>query len=946
LAARINCCGLQPKTLAVRDRTRERNGQGQRGNRGLAKLVLVLAVCCLLSQWMAAAQSMAAAQAKEVRRVLILHSLGFSSPASIRVDEEIRAALDNSPYQIELYEETLQGILFSDPASQREVRLGLIRKYRGRRPDIVIAVAPAPIKFMAESHDEFGPNTPVVFCASSEDQLDNLKLDSRFTGAWRTLDAAKTLEAALRLRPDTKQVVVVGGGVFWYDKRLEAIVKEQLHSYESRFAFTYLSNLEMPALLEKLRKLPKHSIVFYTAISQDAAGTHFIDETQSLPMVVGASNAPVFVTEDTFIGQGTVGGYVTSYSEEGRVAGSLAVRILNGEKPQNIPIVNDANIYMFDWRALQRWGLDEKRVPPGSIVLNRVPSVWDAYRKYILAAIFVVLAETLLVVALLWQRARRRQVEQSLVERLRFEELLSNLSTTFVNLPEEQVEHSVETSLRRIAEFLRVERVTLQEFSRGGTEFTKAFSTVTDGGALVPIVGKLNQFPWWRDRLLRGDVALVSDLKALPKEASSELDYFRKAGIVSVATVPLSAGGGILGFMLFASTKLHIAWTEELTKQLKMIGEIFSNSLKRKQSTEALLASNTELKRSEGVLRESEQRFRLVADTAPVLIWMSGSDKKCTFFNEGWLHFTGRSIASQLGDGWAEGVHAEDLRICMDTYTQAFDRHQEFRMEYRLRRHDGEYRWVLDIGVPRFDQERFFVGYIGTCVDLTDRKLAETALASVSRRMIEAQEQERTRIARELHDDIGQRLALFTVHLAQLHEEPTNLPGVRSHAGELKSQIIEIATDVQALSHRLHSSKLEYLGLATAMRGFCKEFGEQQEVDIDFETHDLPGNLSPDISLCFFRVLQEALHNSVKYSGVRHFDVRSWGTPNEVHLTVSDFGSGFDIESAKAGRGLGLISMDERLKILNGTLSIQSQLKRGTTVHAFVPLSPDGNFGA
>jgi signal transduction histidine kinase len=95
-----------------------------------------------------------------------------------------------------------------------------------------------------------------------------------------------------------------------------------------------------------------------------------------------------------------------------------------------------------------------------------------------------------------------------------------------------------------------------------------------------------------------------------------------------------------------------------------------------------------------------------------------------------------------------------------------------------------------------------------------------------------------------------------------------------------------------------------------------------------------------------FRVLQEALHNSAKYSGVRHFEVRSWGTPNEVHLTVSDFGSGFDIDAAKAGRGLGLISMDERLKILNGTLSIHSQLMRGTTVHAFVPLSPDGNFGA
>jgi PAS domain S-box-containing protein len=351
-------------------------------------------------------------------------------------------------------------------------------------------------------------------------------------------------------------------------------------------------------------------------------------------------------------------------------------------------------------------------------------------------------------------------------------------------------------------------------------------------------------------------------------------------------------------------------------------------------------------KRTGHALRESEERFRLMADTAPALIWMSGPGKLCTYFNKPWLDFTGRSMDSELGNGWAEGVHAEDLRRCLDTYTQAFDRREEFRMEYRLRRHDSEYRWLLDIGVPRFDQERSFVGYIGTCVDITDRKLAETALASVSRRMIEAQEQERTRIARELHDDIGQRLALFATNLPQLHQGPADLPGVRSHVGELKNQISEIATDIQTLSHRLHSSKLEYLGLATAMRSFCEEFGEQQKVQIDFETHDLPSTLSPDISLCFFRVLQEALHNSAKYSGVRHFEVRSWGTPNEVHLTVSDFGSGFDIEAAKAGRGLGLISMDERLKILNGTLSIESQLKRGTTIHAFVPLSPGGNFGA
>jgi signal transduction histidine kinase len=148
-----------------------------------------------------------------------------------------------------------------------------------------------------------------------------------------------------------------------------------------------------------------------------------------------------------------------------------------------------------------------------------------------------------------------------------------------------------------------------------------------------------------------------------------------------------------------------------------------------------------------------------------------------------------------------------------------------------------------------------------------------------------------------------------------------------------------IAADTQSLSHELHSAKLQYLGIAAAMRGFCREFGEQQKVEIDFKAHDLPSPLSPDISLCLFRVLQEALHNSVKHSGIRHIEVRLWGTSGEIQLTVKDSGAGFDREAAKTGRGLGLISMEERLKLVDGTLSIESQPKSGTTIHARVPFN-------
>ena len=136
----------------------------------------------------------------------------------------------------------------------------------------------------------------------------------------------------------------------------------------------------------------------------------------------------------------------------------------------------------------------------------------------------------------------------------------------------------------------------------------------------------------------------------------------------------------------------------------------------------------TDRKQAEEALRESEARFRNMADTAPVLVWMSGADKLCTYFNRQWLDFTGRTLAEELGTGWAEGVHPGDRERCLHAYATAFDARQTFDMEYRLRRADGEYRWLADRGVPRISPAGEFLGYIGSCIDITDRKRVEERL--------------------------------------------------------------------------------------------------------------------------------------------------------------------------------------------------------------------------
>lgn len=655
-------------------------------------------------------------------------------------------------------------MLFPDPAVQQEFRDFYIRKYRNRQLDVIITVGPSPLKFMQEVHQRAFPGVPIVFCLPVGDAPSASALGPDFTGVESDLEAAETLKVGLRLQPGTEHLVFLGG-VSDRDKHEQARFKEQIKGVTDHPEITYMTDVAVPELLKRLKHLPPHTLVLLDNFSRDAEGKSY-KSSEIGPLVAAAANAPVFSFYDVYLNHGEVGGYLSHLSEQGKVAGGMALRILRGEKPQDIPRVKGVNTYMFDWRAVKRWGLKESEIPPGSIILNRQPTVWEAYRSYIIGGISLILLETVLISGLLWQRARRRKVET--------------------------------------------------------------------------------------------DLAVTNDRLRLAMEG----------------------------------------------------------------------------------LRESEQRFSLVANTAPVMIWMSGTDKLCNYFNKTWLEFTGRPLNAELGDGWSEGVHPEDLNGCLDVFTRSFDRRESFEIQYRLRRYDGEYRWVLDNGVPRSNPDGSFDGYIGSCIDVTDRKLAEQALADMGRRLIEAQEQERTWIARELHDDVNQRMVLLMVDLDLWDQQlPDSAVDIRERIRYGRQRLSDIVNDIQALSRRLHSSSLQDLGIVAATRSFCKELTEQHEVEVDFSHTNIPHGVPKEISLCLFRVLQEALQNAVKYSGVRQFAVELQGTEGEIQLTVSDLGVGFDPHVAVNGHSLGLTSMRERLQLAGGQISIESQPGMGTTIRARVPFS-------
>lgn len=342
-------------------------------------------------------------------------------------------------------------------------------------------------------------------------------------------------------------------------------------------------------------------------------------------------------------------------------------------------------------------------------------------------------------------------------------------------------------------------------------------------------------------------------------------------------------------------------------------------------------------RRADRLLQESETRFRELADTAPVMIWRTNTAKKCTDLNHAWLQFTGRTIEQELGDGWAEGIHPGDAGAAWETYVTAFDRREPFRAEYRLRRFDGVYRWVLDTGAPRFTADGSFVGYTGSAVDVTEHKLAKEALSTLSQRLMHAQEEERARIARDLHDEVCPRIIALSVDLGELRQRlPNDDEGMDCALDEMSRKCGALASDVQALSHRLHSSKVELLGLGGAAASFCRELSGQQNVTIQCRHEGVPRHLPPETALGLLRVLQEALMNAVKHSGVRTFEVALWGTDGFVYLNVIDRGNGFDPEDVLKKHGLGLASMRERVGLIGGQLLVQSRPGHGTTISVTV----------
>jgi two-component system, LuxR family, sensor kinase FixL len=326
-----------------------------------------------------------------------------------------------------------------------------------------------------------------------------------------------------------------------------------------------------------------------------------------------------------------------------------------------------------------------------------------------------VIVESGLIVALLLQRSQRRRAQRALADRLQFETLLSELSATFITVPASELDREIERGLRRIVERLDVDHASLAELGEGREVVEVTHSWSRQGLTLVTGVVETTAFPWIGSRLLEGHVVRFARPGELPEDgAATDRRSLAGFGTRSLAAVPLVVEGGVMGALSLSTVSAERDWPDELIPRLQLLAEVFANALARR--------------RAESAVRESEERFRLMADAAPIMVWVVGPDGRCTYLNRRWLDFTGRRLEEELEDHRAASVHPDDREVWVEALHAALDARRPFTIEYRLRRWDGQYRWILDHGVPRAGTDVGCSGYIGSAIDVTELRVAQRAL--------------------------------------------------------------------------------------------------------------------------------------------------------------------------------------------------------------------------
>jgi PAS domain S-box-containing protein len=872
------------------------------------------------------------------KKVLILNSYESNAPVFLETDKGVLDTLRSGGIpNLNQFFESLDLRRNPGPGHRRLLVEQMRMRYGHRKPDMIITIYPEALEFVMNDCRDIFRDVPIIalYLPKSFDQKETARPIIRH---FPTLDVAGTLEIAVKLVPGAKRVYVVGG-THEVDRRVENQARRDWKKWEGQLEFLYLSHLPLEEILAAVSNASPGSIILALAFSQDVTG-----RIQTTPEVAQrlsqVSTAPIFGILDSMLGQGIIGGSLLSFGLIGTKAGQLALDIFGDTRtPENTPVILEVpSVPMFDWRQLRRWNISEAALPHGSVIANKELTFWD-FRYHIMGLLAFCLAETALIFFFIVQRRRKRVAEESL--RQKNEEIDQFFK---INLDLLCIANTEGYFLRLNPAWERVLGYTREEL------MAKQF------------------LDFIHPDDLDSTREAVSSLESQQKMLHFENRYRCKDGTYRW----LQWNSAPVGNMIYAAAR-DITESKEAEEALG-VRLRFEHMLSSLSARFVNIPSDRVDSEIEDGLRQILEFFQV--DHCALLRTLPGKTS--------WLitHVASSDFVPPVPAGielprsiypWAYEKLAENHEVMsisrLDDLPAEANVDRQTCLEWGLRSYVNipiligesvDFIHVSSIKSERvwpaelFPRLRLLGEIFVNALQLKEAHEAsreserilrqnESDLRGLAGRLIRAQEEERSRLARELHDDLAQRLAVFAIDVGKLEQQLKDPPAVlQEELHEMRNDIVKISQDVHSLSRQLHPSILDDLGLIKAIESECTNFSRREGIEIVFRHEDIPTAIPKDISLSLYRIIQEGLRNISKHACAEHISVFLKGTDHDVLLSVQDDGIGFDWAEVRKQPGLGLSSMRERTRLINGELSIQTQPEKGTVISIRVPLTLEG----
>ena len=803
-----------------------------------------------------------------VKRVLLLHQELGSRPFRTRFNATfVDAIRAESAVPIDIYEETIEPERFGTGDQPRLITSYLKEKYASRGIDALVVVGPRALEFARANRAIFGSPAIVAYAprpgefAAAGDDVTGLQ-----GGGW----IGGNIDLALTLRPTTRRLVVIDGSRN-NNGEIQAQIERQV-SARKGLEVSYLRDLPLDQLLEQMSAVPEHSVVLF--VRQTIRNeTQDLDPFEGLSQIIRISPAPVFTLQQEYLGRGVVGGYVWRFEEDARRMATMAKQILAGATANEIPPGESTHARMLDWRQLQRWNIDQRLVPAGSVVLHQPRSFFEDHWGYVIGGVLVFSAQIALIVSLMAQRIRRRRAEEETrSSELRYRSVVDTQSELICRFLPDTTLTFVNDAYCRFWNRTREQLI--------GTRFIEMIPLDARPAVLTRVDG------------LRGGV-----------------DTHEHAVVLS---------DGTIGWQHW--TNHAIVDDRGHVLELQGVGRDITDQKRAQDALGQLEARNSAMLRA-----IPDLMFVVLRDGT--YVDYHARDPKLLFVPP--EQFIGRTVRDIMPP--------EQADVLMDALERASQSDDPVVVEFDLPMDPPRY---FEARLVRFEHGRI----LSIVRDVTEAKHALELNRSLAGRLISSQEAERARIARDLHDGVCQEMASLTVDLSFLRRKSDDAQsqGFQELMRSVEQRSANVAETLRLLSHGLHPAVLNHIGLIAALQADCVEVERQYQMAVTLNLEDDVEPVPPLVALSLFRIAQEALRNAARHARAPHVTVSISRDPLGLTLSITDDGEGFDIEGVRQNGGLGLVSIEERARLVRGSATFHSHAGVGTIVVVRIPVDGAG----